>query len=419
MFTFLINQVSLQGRGCDFGSAWSCGTPCACKSFWSHGRCIVRHLVSFFHAGGSGIILVPCTVCHPRQWSGLYAFELGILNRSQELADARHRSAIGTVDAALTSVGTLVPYSSGLILHRPEEFHILVSCSAFFVCLGAVTYWMWMLLFRFIRHRHTLQGSKENHRHTLQQEEALEDGWHEHFHYQPPSFCTVQWCGRNRFLSVWSPCPVLGSIFFGNKNAWDGCNWGVHFTTRFRFGVGSDGPHGGKNHNFTDNFSEHDSRLSCFAAVDIVSSLRNLFSNCLALNALMSILFASKRRQTNVKERLKAMRSKYIHPLQIQPGHTFDKIQLRWQPYHWCGFSDKDLVFPKMILWIYVCCLSFWSTCNSCQEWLVGEWSQENHQNFVPCILSVFVAGARIQILNWIWFTLAWSRDQNGLLKKT
>ena len=96
------------------------------------------------------------------------------------------------MDAALTSVGTLVPYSSGLILHRPEEFYILVSCSAFFVCLGAVTYWMWMLLFRFIRHRHTLQGSKENHRHTLQQEEALEDGWHEHFHYQPPSFCTVQ-----------------------------------------------------------------------------------------------------------------------------------------------------------------------------------------------------------------------------------
>lgn len=162
-------------------------TLVAVASFWCLAPFATRDSGRGIGAAMSAFMLA---VCFARP--GLYAFELGILNRSQELADARHRSAIGTVDAALTSVGTLVPYSSGLILHRPEEFYILVSCSAFFVCLGAVTYWMWMLLFRFIRHRHTLQGSKENHRHTLQQEEALEDGWHEHFHYQPPSFCTVQ-----------------------------------------------------------------------------------------------------------------------------------------------------------------------------------------------------------------------------------
>ena len=107
--------------------------------------------------------------------------------------------------------------------------------------------------------------------------------------------------------------------------------------------------------------------------VDVGSSLRNLFSNFLVLNALMSILFASKRRQTNVKEGLKAMRSKYIHPLEMQPGHAFNKIDARWQPYHWCGYRDKDLVFPKTVLWIYVCCFSLWPTCNNCQEWLVGE----------------------------------------------
>jgi len=99
-------------------------------------------------------------------------------------------------------------------------------------------------------------------------------------------------------------------------------------------------------------FSEHDNRLSCFMDVAVGSSLRNLFSNFLVLNALMSIiLFASKRRQTNVKEGLKAMRSKYIHPLEMQPGHTFDKIDARWQPYHWCGYSDKDLRHGCFLRW--------------------------------------------------------------------
>ena len=158
-------------------------TLVALASFW----CLAPFATQDAGRSISATMLVfMLAVCFARP--GLYAFELGILNRSQELADARHRSAIGTVDASLTSVGTLVAYSSGLILDRPEEFYILVSCSAFFVCLGAVTYWMWMLLFRFVPHRHTLQASKKNHMHTLQQEEALEDGWHEHFHYQPPSF---------------------------------------------------------------------------------------------------------------------------------------------------------------------------------------------------------------------------------------
>ena len=120
-------------------------TLVAVASFWCLAPFATRDSGRGIGAAMSAFMLA---VCFARP--GLYAFELGILNRSQELADARHRSAIGTVDAALTSVGTLVPYSSGLILHRPEEFYILVSCSAFFVCLGAVTYWMWMLLFRYL-----------------------------------------------------------------------------------------------------------------------------------------------------------------------------------------------------------------------------------------------------------------------------
>eukprot|EP00435_Cladocopium_sp_Y103_P019531 s1897_g4.t1 len=99
----------------------------------------------------SALVLFMVLVCLARP--GLYGFELGVLNTEQELSDARHRSAIGAVDSALTSFATLVMYGWGIVLGRPDQFGILVDCSTFFVTLGAVTYILWMLLYHSHRHR--------------------------------------------------------------------------------------------------------------------------------------------------------------------------------------------------------------------------------------------------------------------------
>lgn len=178
---------------------------------------------------------------------------------------------------------------------------------------------------------------------------------------------------KNSFFVCLHASSVLGSNFFWKQKRLRRLQLRGPFHNKVPFWSWLQRTPWRKKTQFWGYFSEHDNRLSCFVDVDVGSSLRNLFSNFLVLNALMSILFASKRRQTNVKEGLKAMRSKYIHPLEMQPGHAFNKIDARWQPYHWCGYRDKDLVFPKTVLWIYVCCFSLWSTCNNCQEWLVGE----------------------------------------------
>lgn len=157
---------------------------------------------------GPALLIFMVAVCVARP--GLYAFELGVLNTEQELADARYRAAIGSVDTALTSAATLVMYGSGLILDKPAQFDILINCSAGFVTTGAVTYWLWMFLFHSHRHRHSAtkvagdhghghdhddsrgHGHDDvDHPHTLQQQEAMDDGWHEHFHYHPPTLCAV------------------------------------------------------------------------------------------------------------------------------------------------------------------------------------------------------------------------------------
>ena len=154
---------------------------------------------------GPALLIFMVAVCVAR--AGLYSFELAVLNTEQELADARHRTAIGSVDTALTSIGTLIMYGSGLILDKPAQFHILISCSVCFVTMAAVTYWLWVLLFHAHRHRHTAtkvaadHGHEHDHGHghgdidhphTSQQQEALDDdGWHEHLHYHPPTPCAV------------------------------------------------------------------------------------------------------------------------------------------------------------------------------------------------------------------------------------
>merc|ERR1719480_388195 len=74
---------------------------------------------------------------------GLYSFELGVLNQEQELVDKRHRSLVGAVDNALTSLATVVMYGSGMYWNSTEQFGMLVKCSAFFVASGAVTYLIW------------------------------------------------------------------------------------------------------------------------------------------------------------------------------------------------------------------------------------------------------------------------------------
>jgi iron-regulated transporter 1 len=175
--------------------------------------------------GHGGLLLTfMAALCFGRP--GLYAFELGVLNKEQDLVDPRHRSAIGAVDAALTSLATLVMYSSGMCFSGASQFGILVKGSSFFVSCGAATYFAWTDMYRAKRHRHvdeaghvladqvaaTVIGAvtgthshadshgdtldDQGHHHTPQMEEAREahdDGsyWHEHIVYEPRR-CAVQ-----------------------------------------------------------------------------------------------------------------------------------------------------------------------------------------------------------------------------------
>eukprot|EP00931_Biecheleriopsis_adriatica_P008975 TRINITY_DN110096_c0_g1_i1.p1 TRINITY_DN110096_c0_g1~~TRINITY_DN110096_c0_g1_i1.p1 ORF type:complete len:524 (-),score=76.96 TRINITY_DN110096_c0_g1_i1:347-1918(-) len=167
-------------------------------------------LVAFYYAGNATGVTTPvfmfmAAVCLGRP--GLYSFELGVMNEEQELVDKRCRAAIGAVDTALTSLATVVMYGSGMVLNETSQFGILVTGSAVFVGLGAVTYWLWCCLYKIKKHRHAedqhahgeghghthLHGDvdHEHHDHTLQMEEALQNGWHEHVTYDP-STCSVQ-----------------------------------------------------------------------------------------------------------------------------------------------------------------------------------------------------------------------------------
>lgn len=156
------------------------------------------------------LFLFMAAVCLGRP--GLYSFELGVLNQEQELVDKRHRSLVGAVDNALTSLGTVAMYGSGMYWNTAEQFGFLVKCSAFFVASGAVTYVIWAGAYKLKRHRH--EGGEEgghghehghshshgpdehiHHPHTLQMlemKEAREDGSfvHEHIVYDPGS-CTI------------------------------------------------------------------------------------------------------------------------------------------------------------------------------------------------------------------------------------
>ncbi|CAK9099453.1 unnamed protein product [Durusdinium trenchii] len=99
----------------------------------------VMALDAFHRAPDAGmtptLLLFMSAVCLARP--GLYGFELGVLNTEQDFSDARHRSAIGAVDSALTSFATLAMYGSGLVLTRPDQFVVLVDGSTLFVSLGA------------------------------------------------------------------------------------------------------------------------------------------------------------------------------------------------------------------------------------------------------------------------------------------
>jgi len=164
-----------------------------------------------FQAAGNSVgltapLLVFCAaVCLGRP--GLYSFELGILNQEQDLVDKRHRSAIGAIDSALTSLATLVMFVCGMARNQAPEFGLLVAGSSLFVAIGAAVYLSWTVLYKTTRHRHLADGAyateeghwysrglvdHEHHAHTLQMEESLEDGWHEHLVYDP-RFCNVPW----------------------------------------------------------------------------------------------------------------------------------------------------------------------------------------------------------------------------------
>ncbi|CAK9023395.1 Solute carrier family 40 member 1, partial [Durusdinium trenchii] len=121
----------------------------------------VMALDAFHRAPDAGmtptLLLFMSAVCLARP--GLYGFELGVLNTEQDFSDARHRSAIGAVDSALTSFATLAMYGSGLVLTRPDQFVVLVDGSTLFVSLGAATYLVWLLLYHSHKHRHSTPGS--------------------------------------------------------------------------------------------------------------------------------------------------------------------------------------------------------------------------------------------------------------------
>jgi hypothetical protein len=154
------------------------------------------------------LVIFMGAVCWGRP--GLYAFELGVLNTEQQIADKRHRSAIGAIDNALTSGATVIMYGSGMIWDRPAQFGLLVGGSSFFVCLGALVYIIWMMLFKMKRHQHNsheenghshghggnghAHDGHAHHGHTLQEEEDLAntaDGTHEHITYAPAT-CGLQ-----------------------------------------------------------------------------------------------------------------------------------------------------------------------------------------------------------------------------------
>mmetsp|Transcript_79367 Transcript_79367/g.233177 ORF Transcript_79367/g.233177 Transcript_79367/m.233177 type:complete len:529 (+) Transcript_79367:64-1650(+) len=156
------------------------------------------------------LLLFEAAVCLGRP--GLYAFELGVLNQEQELVDQRHRSGIGAVDAALTSMGTLAMYGAGMYFSDSSQFGLLVRCSSFFVSCGACTYLVWTALYKSVKHRHAEEEhghghehghthghdteSHAHHEHTLQMaemKETLDDGsyMHEHIIYEPAN-CIVQ-----------------------------------------------------------------------------------------------------------------------------------------------------------------------------------------------------------------------------------
>eukprot|EP00928_Gymnodinium_smaydae_P022985 TRINITY_DN19139_c0_g2_i1.p1 TRINITY_DN19139_c0_g2~~TRINITY_DN19139_c0_g2_i1.p1 ORF type:complete len:553 (-),score=61.14 TRINITY_DN19139_c0_g2_i1:166-1752(-) len=157
------------------------------------------------------LVLFMASVCLGRP--GLYSFELGVLNMEQQLVDRRHRSAIGAVDTALTSLATVVMYGSGMYWSDVADFGLLVQGSSFFVGCGALTYLAWTVLFKSKMHRHVNEEEGHghghshshghshessdhlHHDHTLQMQEEIaihDDGSlsHEHIIYDP-SACAV------------------------------------------------------------------------------------------------------------------------------------------------------------------------------------------------------------------------------------
>jgi len=158
------------------------------------------------------LVVFMAAVCVGRP--GLYSFELGVLNQEQDLVDRRHRSAVGAVDTALTSMATVVMYGSGMYWNSAPQFGLLVTGSSFFVACGAATYLAWVGLYKSVKHRHVTEeeaghghshdhsnghghGHEEHmhHPHTLQMEEMKhlhEDGsfLHEHIIYDPAN-CVI------------------------------------------------------------------------------------------------------------------------------------------------------------------------------------------------------------------------------------
>lgn len=180
---------------------------CVC---WLAGMMIISFAAFHYSSQVSGsthlyaMLLFMATVCLGRP--GLYAFELGVMNEEQELADKLHRNAIGAIDNALCSGATVIMYSAGMVYTRPEQFEVLVAGSSFFVTLGAVVYLLWTCLYHKHRHVHASGTTPEEcahghghshghshhgHEHTTQQLEALDEkGEHEHVHYDPSACCT-------------------------------------------------------------------------------------------------------------------------------------------------------------------------------------------------------------------------------------
>jgi hypothetical protein len=125
---------------------------------------------------------------------GLYGFDVGFMELQQRQVEERHRNAVGQVDNALTSVGTLLMYLASLSVDSADSFESLSWVSAGAVGTAAMVFMLYLFLWHEHTHYHDadphrVSGDFLGHAHTTQQRRSLElslTNTHKHVHYAGP-----------------------------------------------------------------------------------------------------------------------------------------------------------------------------------------------------------------------------------------